>query len=141
MTTPDCYIVRFKGHVCASVPTGLSRKPLLLRARKGEAVFVEKILVGHEPEVEDIGHVCVNGDKIARVACARAIKRTDAVRLKLRAAGDNHMLRGVQSVERLLRDPVKRSRRGKRWKICPARSEDLTPTAAQKRSQSTHEKS
>lgn len=62
----------------------------------------------------------------ARLECARAIKRTNVLRKKL--SGD-HMLRGQAHVERLLRDAYQ-TRRGKRWKICPADSQTLIPANA-----------
>lgn len=116
------FIVRFKGCVCAAVKTGVSRKPILLRARKAEQPF--RVVVpeaadeirrlsenGIAADQDEISQRCI---KVARVECARAIKRTEAARRKLQG---NHMLRGVPSVERLLLD-YKQTRRGKRWKIC-----------------------
>jgi hypothetical protein len=113
------YEVRFKGHLCAAVKVGFARKPILMRARKLEEVYVEPLAslsekpgtpinVGERAEVE----------MLARIECARAVKRTEEARRRLR--GD-HLLRGVPSVERVLRDHAdnRRPGSGKRWKICP----------------------
>lgn len=115
----DCYIVRFKGHVCAAVQTGLSRKPILLRKKKDEPAFVSELDFMPAPDFQSLDAIVA--DQNARLECARAIKRTNALRKKL--SGD-HMLRGQPHVERLLRDAYQ-TRRGKRWKICPADSKDL----------------
>lgn len=117
---PAAYIVRFKGHACAGVRSGLSRKPILLRANKGEEIFESKIPVfvpvdaDYPPDYPAIA---------ARLDCARAIKRTEAARRRLQ--GD-HLLRGAPTVERLLRDHAKGKRRGKRWKICPVENSTQT---------------
>lgn len=106
------YFVRFKGHRCAGVKSGLSRKPILIRARKAESTF-ESPVVYFESEMSL--HEVEECRRVARLRCARAIKRTENARRRLQ--GD-HMLRGTPVVERLLRDSVS-TRRGKRWKICP----------------------
>lgn len=63
----------------------------------------------------------VVNQRLARLECARAIKRTEYARRKMRQAGPDHMLRGVASVERILKDAPdkRRAGSGKRWKICP----------------------
>lgn len=101
------YLVRFKGHKCSAVPTGLAREPLLFRARKNEPVFVAK--VGDKPAAS------------ARLACARLIKRTEKRRFDLldRKFED---FRATASGSRL--KDGKRTRRGKRWKICPIERPD-----------------
>lgn len=106
------FIVRFKGHVCAGVMTGLSKHPLLLRKKKDESPFLFQCehKTGWE---EDIAN-CYETEAETRLRATRAIKFTNQVRRRL--SGD-HLLRGVPSVERLLRD-AKQTRRGKRWKIC-----------------------
>lgn len=118
--TPVAYFVRFKGHACASVRSGLSRKPILLRARKGEELFVSEVADVVLTETNDPEDV----PALARLKCARAIKRTNELRRRLQ--GD-HMLRGTAAVERLLRDYATPHRRGKRWKICPIFSTPETP--------------
>ena len=105
------YGVRFKGHLCASVKSGLCRKPILLRARKGDAVFRSLARDWDDNEERPVPEQ--EARKLARLECARAIKRTEAARRRLQ--GD-HMLRGIETVERLLRDRAM-TRRGKRWKI------------------------
>ena len=117
MSSPaTTYGVRFKGHWCASVSSGLARKPILLRAHAGEKLFFATVPVFLESERPGTGPA--DWDRLARLECARAIKRTDRARRLLK--GD-HMLRGAKTVERLLRDHPDRRRigSGKRWKICP----------------------
>jgi len=110
--TASCaYGVRFKGHLCGSVKSGVCRKPILLRAKKGEEPF--RSLAYDWDEVEQRPVPEQEARKLARLECARAIKRTEAARRRLQ--GD-HMLRGIETVERLLRDHAM-TRRGKRWKI------------------------
>lgn len=108
------YSVRFKGHLTCAVKSGISRKPILLRAKKNEPAFESPV----EPILDTAGlisqYAVEHAHKVARLFCARAIKRTEEARRRLR--GD-HLLRGTEIVERLLRDH-KQTRRGKRWKIC-----------------------
>ena len=113
------FSVRFKGHLCAAIKTGFARKFILLRRHKGEEAFVSPIKVFLESERPGTGPE--DWDRLARLECARAIKRTEWARLKLR--GDN-FLRGVASVERLLRDypDKRRPGHGKRWKIVEVRA-------------------
>lgn len=109
------YNVRFKGHLCAGVQTGFSRKPILVRKRKNEMPFTVIVnIVEGEPDEALLEYY----DKAARLECARAIKRTQKA---YRSLNGDHLLRGVPSVERLqkLLAPGKVTRRGKRWKICP----------------------
>ena len=113
MSFPVAYFVRFKGHPCAAVKTGFSKKPILMRMREGEIRYESPIEVFLESERPNKGPE--EWDRLARLKCARAIKRTEYCRKKLQ--GD-HMLRGVASVERILKD-YQMTRRGKRWKICP----------------------
>lgn len=107
------YTVRFKGHLCGTVRTGLSKKPLLMRAKTSEEQFVVLIEANNlAPKVNQ---------RLARLECARAIKRTEYARRTIRNAGRDHMLRGIPSVERILKDAPdkRRAGSGKRWKICP----------------------
>lgn len=112
MKYPDSYQVRFKGHLCAAISCGLSRKPILIRARKKETIFEVIIPYSLGENIVSPFRLC---SKVARLECARAIRRTEHLRKRLQG---NHLLRGIKSVERLLRD-YEQTRRGKRWKICP----------------------
>lgn len=120
--------VRFKGHLCAGVKTGFARKPILFRLRDGEEPFRAEISVFLASEAPDPTKPFgpAEWDRLARLECARAIKRTEEAYRKL-AGGGNHMLRGVKSVERLIQllggGPTPRMRRGKRWKIVPLEDE------------------
>lgn len=98
--------VRFKGHLCAAVKSAVCRKPILLRRQAAEEPFLVPI------EARE-GEKDLTGERRARVACARAIRRTERARRKLQ--GD-HLCRGTPTIERLLRDYAQ-TRRGKRWKI------------------------
>lgn len=144
---PIAYGIRYKGHWCAGVRVGFARKPILIRAKKGqprfeepipdEAVVIKRWLrVGLKASPATVKAQC---DKVARVACARAIKRTnEAVR---RVSGSNHLLRGVPSVERLLAltSTEMRNRRGKVWKICPIYYESRTNPPAVPPSEPRHD--
>lgn len=114
------YQVRFKGHLVAAVKTGFSRKPILFRARAGEQLFIAPVPIFLESERPGSGSE--DWEQLARLECARSIKRTEAAYRKLSGGGD-HMLRGVKSVERLIQLMEDRvtpgKRRGKRWKIVP----------------------
>ena len=110
--------VRFKGHLCAAVKTGFSRKFILMRLHKDKEPFLSKVESWPDPPDQEYA------ERVARIDCARAIKRTEWARRKLQ--GD-HFLRGVPSVERVLRDYGTPHRRGKRWKICPIYSQCDTP--------------
>jgi hypothetical protein len=107
---PSAYSVRFKGCEVAGVRSGLSNRPLLLRKRKAEAPFIMPI----DWFFEEAAGNKILAANLARLECARAIKRTEYARRVLQG---NHMLRGIPAVERLLRD-YQQTRRGKRWKIC-----------------------
>lgn len=109
--------VRLDGHWCAAVKTGFSRRFVLMRARKGEERFLSRINFVSDDRGALAYELRLNAERIARGACARAIKRTKWARRKL---VDPHydMLRGVANVERVLRG-ANTSRRGRRWKICP----------------------
>ena len=104
------YGVRFKGHWCAAVRTGYCRKTVLMRERSADERFISLVDMNDPDRPEAL--------MLARLECARAIKRTDEARRRLK--GD-HFLRGVASVERILRDPPDRRWKGnkRRWRICP----------------------
>ena len=115
------FMVRFKGHPCTAISTGFCRKPVLFRVRKGEKPMLVEVInfVDLTSVSEDEGkELRALAEQRARIACARAIKRTEECYRRLR--GD-HFLRGVPSVERLERlfKPGPTTRKGKRWKICP----------------------
>lgn len=123
------FSVRFKGHLCAAVKTGFARKPILFRVREGEEPFVADVaeqhvvLAARAPYNDILEDPTAAAEQLARLECARAIKRTEFAYRKLAAGGD-HMLRGVKSVERLIQlvggnGPTPGFRRGKRWKIVP----------------------
>lgn len=108
----EALLVRFKGHPCTAFKCALSRKPILLRAGKNEAVVVVRV-THHDNAGREISGA--KAQRLARLECARAIRRTESLRRRLNG---NNMLRGTDTVERLLRDHDM-TRRGKRWKICP----------------------
>ncbi len=108
------FIVRFNGHACAAVKTGLAREPILFRARKGEEIYVQKspwIGEGLPAELEKMG------ERIARIACARLIKRTEFIKQILRRDLSLEDLKATKSGRRILMERTA-PRPGKRWKIC-----------------------
>ncbi len=112
------FAVRFNGHLCAAVPCGFARKPVLLRPRRGERIFV--VIFDHGEEIQVI-HPSL-AEARARIACARAVKRTEECRRRIcwmnRDQRDEVEL--IPSVARLMLTGAEaKSRRGKRWKIVP----------------------
>lgn len=128
MSNPAALAVRFNGHLCAAVPCGFSRKPVLLRARKGEAIFVVPI----EDQGYDPGNggpaISARDPRIANVACARAVKRTEECRRRIlwMNLDQREEVQAIPGVARLLISGAEaKSRRGKRWKIVPLSAERL----------------
>lgn len=97
------YKVHLNGRPTTAILTGLCRKPIFVRARKGDVPFFV-LLLSDEWGISPVA------------VCWAHIRRTKRVARELH--GD-HLLRGIPSVERVLQAKKFRNRRGRVWSIRP----------------------